>query len=479
MHETTTDFSLDLDATGRVTRGSGRFHAMLGLTDAQIRGRPIDSLLSPHDAVLALEILYCVAEEHRPIDVSLSFVGANGEEFTARVNATSMESNGRHLLTHLECLRDESLHHSNLMDAWGAPDNLGNVLDQFETCLMEDTFENPALTVFTLAPDEAEDPEEIAEAAIRMARTVELHAGEDAVALRTGERSVSVLHDDDFNGELVRERIQTGLGDVVSVESFTLDLDEGEGSVQERVAVIDTVLSANSATGFVPEDVSSMSAVLNHLERNLDTHFATESFSASPAISATDGTATVQFVHFDSELPTSRAASPAERELRTRAVKVRLSRVSQLAETTKSRVVLELGYEEIVALAPTELEQVSQLMIVSLTSLPGPDSDETETLTERLNLLPGIVLDGLMIGRNEIGHKTVSRLRSVRFISIHCAAFGPAPSITLGLLQTTAKSLAGREVGIIVTGVDEPAHRENFNGLAGLHLYGKAVGPGG
>ncbi len=462
MDYSVNDFSFDVDPSGRITRPYGNFHTHLGWTAAQLQGRTIDSIFEPNDAALAMETLFCVSHGKGRIDLSLNFRSHDGGEFPARVAVSALGSSGPNVFLHLDCMRDAAGVGHDLMSEWAAPSDISNVIDDVESFLNSAPYNDASLTLFSFRAggDRDDGLVDFSTVAEKAARTLEMHAGDNALTIRSGERSVAVVHDGNFDSEFIGERVNNVVGDDITVASDVIDLSGGVAALKkDRAAIMDMILSHEpdcDATTAADGDIDPGSVVIRRAisAQNKETTFYVVEFNEDGAISPSDG---------------------GTRDRQRRVAKARLSYCADLVGKMNARIKINIDALSLVDQDADFLASLPDRLMIGILSVPEEEVCEMSRLVACLDRLPCVVLDGLLLCRDARMQTVGGMVKQLGFVKVPCTALHKDPGGMARMLRDTASSIAGQYVGIVVTGLQFPETVAALDGISGLHLSGPAV----
>ncbi len=462
MDYSVNDFAFDVDQSGRITRPYGHFHTHLGWTEAQLQWRTIDSIFAPEDAAVAMETLFCVSHGKSRIDLSLYFIARDGVEFPARVAVSALGFAGPNVFIHLDCMRDASGVDRDLMSQWAAPAEISNVINDVESFLNTAPYNDASLTLFSFHADEDMDGDLVDFSAVaeKAARTLEMHAGDNAFTVRSGERSVAVVHDGGFDSEVIGERVNNVIGDDVSVESEVIDLSGGVAALKKsRASIMDMILSHEpdcAALNAVDDDIDLSNVVIQRTisAQSKETTFYAIEFSEDGETEPTEGNA---------------------RDWRRRVTKARLSYAAEQAGKRDARIKIDVDALSLVDQDTNVLAKLPDSLIIGILSVPNEEVCEMSKLVACLDRLPCVVLDGLLLCRDARMQTVGGMVKRLGYITVPCAAIQKDPGGLARMLRDTASSIAGQYVGIVVTGLQIPETLAALDGISGLNLSGPAI----
>jgi len=473
------DFLLEIDPTGAVIRSEGKVLACLGLSADRLRGVRLERLIARSDLFLVGEILFDLAAAGGRMTAPVAFVKADGGATQTSAAFRAYRQNGRHLFTRIEAVRAERGRLSDPFAALDHAEDLDQVLAEIDAELARAEHDAPALSVFSLAAEDAAvDAAALDAAAEKMAGVLAVQARDGAKAFRSGAHSVSVVHGEDFSREKAEARIGDVVGPGVRARSAQLDLSDPALPTTDRHDLVDRLLSATDMLDFdgAPDPFAPVD-----LARALDAHeaaaFTDEVMTRETAFWAEDGAIAFHKLHFIRKLPAAVGRSREQQRLCRQALTRRLDRAGALVRDERAKIALEVDAATLLALAPDAFDAAGDGVLLQITEA-GPEAErEAERLIDLLRSLPAAMLDGGAVARAPALQRVLAAVQRLEMLHLGAHLFGDAPEPALASFQEALRLCAGRAIALYVDGVEDASVVSALAGTRGVCVSGPAVWP--
>ena len=482
--DTACDFLLDIDPRGAVIRGEGALLASLGLSEGRLRGMAFDRLLAPTDTVLATEILEGLRVAGGRMSARLEFRTAAGDQVDVLAQFRAVTGRAGPLYTRVACSLEESGPPAAAFDGWAipldSPESLESVLAEIESELAGATYEDPTLSVFSLAPnDPVADPEVVDTATERMTAVLAVQARDSGRAIRSGERSVSVLHAGDFPRARAEARVAEAVGPDMAASTFEVALAEAGPDPDDRMALVDEVLSASELMDLsAPARRLSPTAARAAINAGVARSVGEEACTREPAVWAADGEPAFLRLRFGNRDASETGRTAAGTRLDARLAENRLARARAMVEQERAQVCLALDADTLMALPAETLAAVGDGVIVRVTGAERAAAARGRAFAAMLGGLPGLMLDGAAVARSPDVQRAVAAIGRLAFIQLSWRLFADAPRERLAAFRDTVALCAGSRVAVYVDNLPDPDAAGPLIGIDALCVSGEAVAAG-